>query len=366
MKKKNILLTIGVILLLGLILTGVWFIFIRQAIIPMTTPWVNQESFATWGGVWSSQYPVTNAYDENWGTPTALSGTYQEANIYEYSILDYPQDALVDYIEFQVRYSVAPVPITDGYASIKYYAWNYQTSSWDKVYEDSEKTSEYGLPLTTTFTASALDHLKNNQVRLRTHATIGFLSSVWVYESQVRLSYSLDVGCDLGETKCEGADNKEYFTCENYEWVNQGFTIGKCNVECISQTDCQADYKCENSECVLDTQTYYRFSDNQCSPISLLPSEKTTNDYNTLTECEENIVGEPDKIDVYRFLNNQCILINIFPSEKTSDDYDTLQGCEAQITDEEPIEPNYLLIISIAVGILFIIILAVVLIRRKK
>lgn len=37
---------------------------------------------------------------------------------------------------------------------------------------------------------------------------------------------------------------------------------------------------------------YYRFEfvDNKCTLISILPSEKTSNDYNTIGECEDNIV----------------------------------------------------------------------------
>jgi len=41
-------------------------------------------------------------------------------------------------------------------------------------------------------------------------------------------------------------------------------------------------------------QTYYRFEDNQCTQITILPSQKTSNDYETLSECESNIVSADD------------------------------------------------------------------------
>jgi len=44
-------------------------------------------------------------------------------------------------------------------------------------------------------------------------------------------------------------------------------------------------------------ENYYRFSDNQCSQISLLESEKTLNDYVLLSECESEIIEEECKID---------------------------------------------------------------------
>lgn len=47
-------------------------------------------------------------------------------------------------------------------------------------------------------------------------------------------------------------------------------------------------------------KTYYRFSDNSCSAITIMQSEKTTNDYETLSQCEANIItGEcEDKVNM--------------------------------------------------------------------
>ena len=43
-------------------------------------------------------------------------------------------------------------------------------------------------------------------------------------------------------------------------------------------------------------QTYYRLSDKECSTVTIYPSEKTTNDYSTLAECELNIDDIDDPI----------------------------------------------------------------------
>ena len=124
--------------------------------------------------------------------------------------------------------------LKDAYASIKYYVWNYRISSWDKVYEDSVDRGT----MNPIFKASVFDHIQNNEVRLRTHVTVGFLQAVWVYETKARLGYSLEVDCNVGETKCEGTD---YYTCENYEWKNLGATIGQCEAECLVDANCQSD-----------------------------------------------------------------------------------------------------------------------------
>lgn len=44
--------------------------------------------------------------------------------------------------------------------------------------------------------------------------------------------------CVDGETKCEGAI---YYTCSNNNWVSQGELIGKCGVECLSDSNCLGD-----------------------------------------------------------------------------------------------------------------------------
>lgn len=85
-------------------------------------------------------------------------------------------------------------------------------------------------------------------------------------------------------TCVEGEKNCYYSIltiCENGEWVNKGQVLGECY------------YTGENTPPEGNPSwvplVYYRFSNNQCSSISLLPSEKTDNDYNTLNECQSYI-----------------------------------------------------------------------------
>lgn len=361
LKKKNKK-VIGVVIFI-IVLFIFAILFSMQlgflAIITGSAGWVDQESYVTLDGEWSTQHPVTNAFDEDWNTATVLHTTYKEANIYEHFILDYPQNVIVDYLEFQVKYDITHIPEVgkDVYSWIKHYVWNYRTSSWDKIHEESSDTNR----VTKILKVSAIDHIQNKEVRLRTEAGVGFLQVVWVFEAKARLSYSKEVDCNIGETKCWGFEDREYFTCsQDYIWENQGMSIGKCNVECISKLDCSQDLKCSNNKCISDIESYYRFLENKCNLISLLPSEKTLNDYNTLEQCQEKI---SPKITVYKIINNTCQSYEIYENEKTEEYLDTLEECNNLIQkpveepkeDEEDRRINIPFILSLIVIILIVI-----------
>lgn len=118
-------------------------------------------------------------------------------------------------------------------------------------------------------------------------------------------------------------------------------------------------------------QTYYRFSNNECSQVSIKPSEKTSNDYSTLSDCENNIVQTSTQITVYRLENNICNSYTIEESNKLTSDYQTLSKCEKDIISEAgtktPKQINTKLITWIAgslIGI-FIIVLIFMFLRRK-
>lgn len=55
--------------------------------------------------------------------------------------------------------------------------------------------------------------------------------------------------CSESETKCSG---KDYYTCENKLWSNQGIVVGECGVECLSGDKCEGTdyYVCENNQWV--------------------------------------------------------------------------------------------------------------------
>ena len=119
---------------------------------------------------------------------------------------------------------------------------------------------------------------------------------------------------------------------------------------------------------------YYRFQNNECSLVSLLVSEVTSNDSLILSECENNIVGEEQPSDYYRFSNNQCSLVSLLQSEKTDNDFLTVEECELNIQggdiiddiDEVTSEVSLLTWIVIGVSVIFIIIIIVFIVRRKK
>ena len=98
------------------------------------------------------------------------------------------------------------------------------------------------------------------------------------------------IECLSGE-KCEGFN---FFQCQNNVFVNQGEVVGECGVEeeCQTNSDCPNDFQCSSNECIaLQRANYYRFLDNECSLVSLLPSEVTDLDFATLELCEENKGG---------------------------------------------------------------------------
>ena len=86
--------------------------------------------------------------------------------------------------------------------------------------------------------------------------------------------------------------------------------------------------------CVLpeEEMDFYRVIDNMCSLVTILPSSKTVNDYDTLEECEEHLIIEEK--EYYRLQDGECSLVTILSSAKTINDYDTLEECEQGIEQE--------------------------------
>jgi len=91
--------------------------------------------------------------------------------------------------------------------------------------------------------------------------------------------------------------------------------------------------------------TLYRFEDNICKSVSILPSEKTSNDYTTLTECQNKIVvDEPE------------VIIN--DTEPQTENGETL-----------PAKSNinlFVFIISGAIAVIFIIVTTIIVIKSRK
>jgi len=167
--------------------------------------------------------------------------------------------------------------------------------------------------------------------------------------------------CQLGDEKCEGFD---YYICENNKWENQRKTIGKCGVECLSNSDCPTGDYIGNKYCSNDNvvQKYRNYScDTQDYTCGYIEEEKVLE----ICElgCEEGVcIGEV------------CIEGDI--KYYTCPDGSKVKWCTCEnkewnciISPETQCEekPSYLLYIVIAIVIIFIIgIITFLILRRKK
>lgn len=55
--------------------------------------------------------------------------------------------------------------------------------------------------------------------------------------------------CYEGQTKCVGTEN--YICNPDLRFVNKGQIIGQCNVQCVTDNDCDSNFKCSDYECIL-------------------------------------------------------------------------------------------------------------------
>lgn len=93
------------------------------------------------------------------------------------------------------------------------------------------------------------------------------------------------------------------------------------------------------------TISVYRLENNQCTIKTIGLLERLENDYDTLAECQENIIEE--EIDVYRFEDDKCNLIKIKVGERIESDFDTLEECEQNIPSKTPILPIILVVVLV-------------------
>ena len=104
------------------------------------------------------------------------------------------------------------------------------------------------------------------------------------------------------------------------------------SIDCYQDSDCSSNQYCsksdsnsQNWQCVSKINVY-ELKNNQCENIYIKQSEKTSNDYNTLNECESNIL-----YDFYRLEDNQCNKIKISTLQKTSNDYNNVEECQSNL-----------------------------------
>jgi len=136
--------------------------------------------------------------------------------------------------------------------------------------------------------------------------------------------------------------------------------ILKQGIECLDDSYCD-EGECKNNICQERTKIFYRFENNKCTQMNILISQKTENDYSTLTECNDLIVIEQPET-FYRFSENECSEISILPSLKTNNDYNSLTECELNLIKQD----NLPMILGIIGLIVLIIVLVFVYKRIKK
>lgn len=153
--------------------------------------------------------------------------------------------------------------------------------------------------------------------------------------------------CSSGEEKCEGYDG---YICLDNEWILQGRYDGKCGYSSDQPT------------------TYYRLSNNQCSTVSILPSQKTNYDYTTLEICQSHITDIPTTNTYYRLYNNQCSPIQLSPSEVTSNDYSGFYECQAHIqsSNNNPSQESNNTPFYVLLGVIFVIVVLIIFKRKSK
>jgi len=103
----------------------------------------------------------------------------------------------------------------------------------------------------------------------------------------------------LDSARCEG---KIYFACEKqadgcYDKINKGKVIGKCGVECLTNSDCSHNEECKNNKCVTKDmslgQSIY-LTDNIKFTVK---NAKTTVDYVTVSDDGYIYPYKPDQPD---------------------------------------------------------------------
>lgn len=102
-----------------------------------------------------------------------------------------------------------------------------------------------------------------------------------------KIMYIYDNGvCEVGEKEANSNAND----CKQIPGCSSGqvFYNGQCT---DASTICSSEGGTKSCGTITETpKSYYRFSNNDCVIISSLPSQKTTNDYDTEAECNAKII----------------------------------------------------------------------------
>lgn len=89
-------------------------------------------------------------------------------------------------------------------------------------------------------------------------------------------------GSECIEDKCDGVI---YYQCVNGNFVNKGQAIGKCNVECLIDSDCATGYSCQFSALNL----FYKCIEARPSPPPL-PTSWKFDDMSSSSKCKYSVM----------------------------------------------------------------------------
>lgn len=155
----------------------------------------------------------------------------------------------------------------------------------------------------------------------------------YIYPKNCQFSGELDLIDNVG---CVASSEGYYMNFDDNGKLTIYFPKDP-SVECLDDSWCDFGDVCSNKKCVYSPKEImvYRFEDNECSLRNILETEKQENDFNSLSDCQENI--ELPKV-FYRFEENLCNKIEILESEKTNKDYTSLEECELNIEETTIIE----------------------------
>ena len=119
-------------------------------------------------------------------------------------------------------------------------------------------------------------------------------------------------------------------------------TFLKQGVQCLDNSYCSNGLVCQNTQCIQLVTTYYELTNNQCSSVQKLSSEKLSNDFDTLIECQSKI--------------------STTTNQTTPPVNQTLPPQNVEVS-----KPNVLLIVGIILGItLLIVIILLIFLKGKK
>jgi hypothetical protein len=150
------------------------------------------------------------------------------------------------------------------------------------------------------------------------------------------------------------------------KYVMYRYSDGNCTTISLSDAEMTNNDYATLADCLAQNSSnfssviYYRYSqkNNNCNPMFLFPTTITGNDYLTSTECESHIIGvvtETPRI-YYRSINS-CTSISLKISEVTTNDYSTLDLCNASTTKSSDFFSQYKWWIIGGVGLFLLLIL---------